>query len=49
MGPIRVRVAGEFRSARAVRSGVELPVRVDGGHTEWSLPRLADYELVVLR
>jgi hypothetical protein len=48
MSEIRVRVAGNFRTAKGIRSPGELPVRTDGGYSELTVPRLADYELVVL-
>jgi len=48
MEAIRVRIAGEFRSAKTVRAPGSLPVRAGGGYTEFTIPRLSDYELVVL-
>jgi hypothetical protein len=49
MGPIHVRVAGAFGSAATVRSAGKLAVGSRDGYTEFTIPRLADYELVVLR
>jgi len=49
MGPIRVRVAGAFRTAKTVRVTGQLPVRMNGPMTEFTIPRLSDYELVVLQ
>jgi hypothetical protein len=49
MGPIRVRVAGALKSAAAVRSPGALRVQVSGEYAEFTIPRLADYELVVLQ
>ena len=49
MGQIHVRVAGGFQSATAIRAPGALPVRTSAGYTEFTIPRLGDYELVVLR
>ena len=48
MDAIRVRVAGSFHSAKTVRSPGALAVRTAQGYTEFTVPRLSDYELVVL-
>jgi hypothetical protein len=48
MQGIHVRIAGEFRSAKTVRSPGTLPVTTAAGATEFTIPRLDDYELVVL-
>ena len=48
MGPIQVRVAGTYRSARTVRAPRELQVQVNQGYSEFTVPRLQDYELVVI-
>ncbi len=48
METIHVRIAGEFHSARTVRSPAALPVQPAAGFTEFTIPRLNDYELVVL-
>jgi hypothetical protein len=48
MTGIRVEVAGNFKSARTLRSPGNLPVRLKNGFAEFTIPRLADYELVVL-
>jgi hypothetical protein len=48
MDAIRVRVAGTFHSAKTVRSPGALAVRAAQGYTEFTVPRLSDYELVVL-
>lgn len=45
---IRIEVAGEFASARAQKAGAGLAVRRSRGRTSFTLPRLEDYELVVL-
>lgn len=39
---------GSFGKARAVRSGAALPVKREGNMTKVVLPRLDDYELIVL-
>jgi hypothetical protein len=49
MGPIRVRVAGTFGSAKTVRTAGDLPVSARDGYAEFTIPRLADYELIVLQ
>ncbi len=48
MSDIRVRMRGDFRSARLVGSGIDLPVSRDAGYAEFVLPRLEQYELVEL-
>lgn len=48
MSQIHIQVAGLYKSARAVRVPGSLPVRVSNGYTEFTLPRLSDYELLVL-
>jgi hypothetical protein len=48
MRGIEVRVAGAFSSARPLRSGGKLAVKRDGRYTAFTLPRLGDYELIVL-
>jgi hypothetical protein len=46
---IRVQIAGGFKSARTIRSPHNLPLHVSGGYSEFTIPELADYELVVLQ
>jgi hypothetical protein len=48
MSGIRVQVAGAFTSAKTVRSAGAIPVQSARGYSEFTLPRLSDYELVVL-
>jgi hypothetical protein len=48
MDAIHVRIAGNFRSARTVRRPGALAVRSAGAYSEFTVPRLVDYELVVL-
>ena len=45
---IRVGPAAEFRTARWVRTGKQLPVRRDGRFSEFILPEIQGYEVVVL-
>jgi hypothetical protein len=48
MRDIRVELAGQFRSARSVRLGQDLSVERKGRYTGFLLPKLEDYDLVVL-
>ena len=48
MSAIRVQVAGAFRTATAVRAPGPLKLTQNQGYTEFTVPRLNDYELVVL-
>ena len=48
MTEISLEVDGEFQSATALRSGVRIPVARAGNFTRIVLPRLNDYEVVVL-
>jgi hypothetical protein len=48
MSNIRVQVAGVFKTAKTLRSPGNLAVKVSGGYTEFMLPQLTDYELVVI-
>jgi hypothetical protein len=48
MQAIRVRLAGRFSSAKTVRAPGSLAVRVSQGYSEFTIPRLSDYELVVI-
>jgi hypothetical protein len=48
MSNVRVKVDVQAKSARALRAGVPLRVVSSGGKTEILVPRLNDYELVVL-
>jgi hypothetical protein len=45
---IHVQITGSFRSVRNIRSTVDLQARTSQGYTEFTLPRLNDYELVIL-
>ncbi|MBI4877336.1 MAG: hypothetical protein HY822_22140 [Acidobacteria bacterium] len=49
MQGIRVQVAGTFRSARLVATGRELALSRAGAYAEFTVPALAQYELVELR
>ena len=48
MSNIRVRVKGNFRSAKAVKSGQSIAVKNDAGFSEFTLPVLDEYELLDL-
>lgn len=48
MTGIEVRVEGAFTSARAQRAPARLPVKTAAGYSTFTVPRLADYELIVL-
>ena len=45
---IRFDVEGSFKSARAIRGGAVLKPERLGGRTRFTLPKLDDYELIVL-
>lgn len=49
MSDIRVRMAGEFGSAKSLRMPGTLAVKSHGGYSEFTLPRLADYELIAVQ
>jgi hypothetical protein len=48
MGPIKVAVDGAFTGAKTVRGGETLKVLVGLGRTQFTIPGLRDYELIVL-
>jgi hypothetical protein len=48
MEAIHIRIAGNFGSAQTIRSPGTLAVRAASGYSEFTIPRLSDYELVVL-
>jgi hypothetical protein len=48
MSGIKVQLAGSFRKGKTVRTPADLPLRVNGEYAEFAVPRLTDYELVVL-
>ena len=48
MTDIHLQIAGTFRRAESIRHASELPVHVQAGYTSITVPRLDDYELVVL-
>jgi hypothetical protein len=48
MSGIQVQVAGAFKTAKTLRTPGNLAVRVSGGYTEFTIPQLSDYELVVI-
>lgn len=47
-GPIEIDLAGEFSSARAVRADAPLSLRNAAGRTQFQVPTLQDYEVIVL-
>jgi hypothetical protein len=48
MRDIRVGVAGSFAKGKTVRTAGAVAVKMDQGYTEFTVPSLLDYELVVL-
>lgn len=48
MSNIRVQIAGAFRSAKTLRTPGKQSLKTLNGYTEFTIPTLADYELVVL-
>jgi hypothetical protein len=48
MTDIRIEIAGRFKEAVSVRSPAHLPVHFENGYSSFTLPRLTDYELIVL-
>jgi hypothetical protein len=48
MTGIHIEIAGRFKQATSVRTAGNLPVHVEGGYSSFTLPRLTDYELIVL-
>ena len=49
MNDIRIRMAGKFSSAQAQRTPASLPIQSAGAYSEFVLPRLSDYELIVVQ
>ena len=48
MTGIHIQIAGRFKHAASVRTRGDLPVQVEGVYSSFTLPRLTDYELIVL-
>ena len=48
MSDLHVEVAGDFKSARTLRTPGTIPVKSSGGYAGFSVPQLRDYEVVVL-
>jgi hypothetical protein len=48
MREIQIQVAGAFKTAKTLRAPSNLTVRPHEGYTEFTLPQLTDYELIVL-
>jgi hypothetical protein len=49
MSDIRIEVAGSFKTATTVRSPRPIATQMREGYTAFTIPELADYELVVLK
>jgi hypothetical protein len=49
MSGIRIEVAGQFQQASSLRTPEKLPIHFENGYSSFTLPRLTDYELIVLR
>jgi hypothetical protein len=49
MQNIQVQVAGTFSHAATVRNPATLKVHTNGKYTQFVVPQLSDYELVVLK
>ena len=48
MRDIRVELLGNFKTARTVRNPAVLPLQKSGAYTGFTIPALADYELVAM-
>ena len=48
MTDIHIEIAGHFKEATSLRTSRQLPVHFEGGYSSFTLPRLTDYELIVL-
>lgn len=48
MSGIQVQVAGAFKTAKTLRTPRSLTVKVNQGYSEFTIPQLSDYELVVI-
>ena len=48
MNGIQVQVAGAFKTAKTLRTPRSLTVRLNQGYSEFTIPQLSDYELVVI-
>jgi hypothetical protein len=49
MNDIRIEVAGRFKTATTIRNPLKIPTQMHDGYTVFTVPELADYELVVLK
>ena len=49
MSDVKIEIKGAFRSARAIMAGKDLPVSSDGQYARFTVPTLAEYELVELQ
>jgi hypothetical protein len=48
MNGIQVQVAGAFKTAKPLRTPRGLTVKVNQEYSEFTIPQLSDYELVVI-
>ncbi|MBS1827683.1 MAG: hypothetical protein JST93_20380 [Acidobacteria bacterium] len=48
MADISVEIAGSFHSGKTMRNPVALKLETAAGTTKFQLPKLVDYELIVL-
>jgi hypothetical protein len=48
MSGIQVQIAGAFKTAKTLRAPRSLTVKVNRGYSEFTIPQLSDYELVVI-
>ena len=48
MSMIQVRIAGDFKSVKALRTPAALQVKAEKGYTSFTIPQVRDYELAVL-
>ena len=48
MSNIRIRMAGNFAKAETLRLPGKIDVKASNGYSEFTIPKLTDYELVVV-
>jgi hypothetical protein len=48
MGPIRISIIGKFKAAKAREANLGLPISYTNGRSEFTLPLLKEYEVIVL-
>jgi hypothetical protein len=49
MSNVKLEIKGAFRSARAIMVGKDMRVSITGQYAAFTVPTLAEYELVELR